>query len=111
VLALQAADRAFLVVPAELRATLAAGRVAAAARLHCENLWLIVRGPSPGRLKVKDVVDSLRLPLAGVLRPEPALCRALERGEAPGSTGRGPLAALCQRIVGEAAGGAWGAAA
>lgn len=101
VLALQAADRVFLVVPAELRATAAAARVAAAALPHCTDLSLIVRGPSPGRLKAKEVADNLRLPLAGTLRPEPALCRALERGEAPASTGRGPLATLCQRLVAE----------
>ncbi|RAO50684.1 hypothetical protein PSN01_04496 [Micromonospora saelicesensis] len=33
------------------------------------------------------------------LRPEPGLCRGLERGEAPAAGGKGPLAALCQRIV------------
>ncbi|MET7752505.1 septum site-determining protein Ssd [Micromonospora sp. NPDC005367] len=104
VTALQAADRAYLVVPAELRAIAAAARVAAAAALHCTDLAVIVRGPAPGRLRADEVARALGLPLAGTLRPEPAIVRGLERGEAPAATGRGPLAALCQRIVAELTG-------
>ncbi|MEV0152973.1 septum site-determining protein Ssd [Micromonospora sp. NPDC050686] len=104
VIALQAAERVFLVVPAELRATAAAARVAAAVAPHCADLSAIVRGPAPGRLKAAEVARALGLPLAGTLRPEPGLCRGLERGEAPAAAGRGPLAALCQRLVGELTG-------
>lgn len=99
VVALQAADQAFVVVPAELRATAAAARVVTAAAPHCTELSVIVRGPAPGRLKAAEVARALGLPLAGTLRPEPGLCRGLERGEAPAAAGRGPLAMLCQRIV------------
>ncbi|GIJ75989.1 helicase/secretion neighborhood CpaE-like protein [Micromonospora phaseoli] len=99
VTALQAADRAFVVVPAELRATAAAARVVATAAPHCRDLSVIVRGPAPGRLRAAEVARALGLPLAGTLRPEPGLCRGLERGEAPAAGGRGPLAELCQRIV------------
>ena len=98
-LALQAADRTILVVPAELRATAAAARIAARAGLHCEELTVVVRGPAPGRLKAREVARALGLPLAGSLRPEPALCAALERGEAPTANGRGPLAELCRRLI------------
>ncbi|MGN9916050.1 septum site-determining protein Ssd [Micromonospora palomenae] len=104
VVALQSADQAYLVVPAELRATAAAARVVAAAAPHCAALGVIVRGPAPGRLKATEVARALGLPLAGTLRPEPALCRGLERGEAPAGAGRGPLAALCRRIVTELTG-------
>ncbi|MFI5835090.1 septum site-determining protein Ssd [Micromonospora sp. NPDC051300] len=104
VIALQAADRALLVVPAELRATAAAARVAAVVAPHCADLSVIVRGPAPGRLRAAEVSRALGLPLAGTLRPEPGLCRGLERGEAPGATGKGPLAALCQRLVDELTG-------
>ncbi|TDB77901.1 septum site-determining protein Ssd [Micromonospora sp. KC721] len=104
VVALQAADQAYLVVPAELRAAAAAARVVTAAAPHCAALGVIVRGPAPGRLKAVEVARALGLPLAGTLRPEPALCRGLERGEAPASGGRGPLAMLCQRLVGELTG-------
>ncbi|RZU51572.1 secretion/DNA translocation related CpaE-like protein [Krasilnikovia cinnamomea] len=98
-LALQAADRALIVVPAELRATAAAARVAAAAAVHCDHLEVVVRGPAPGRLKAREVASALGLPLAGTLRPEPRLCQALERGEAPAADGRGPLADLCRRLI------------
>ncbi|WP_213451525.1 septum site-determining protein Ssd [Rhizomonospora bruguierae] len=98
-LALQAADRALILVPAELRATAAATRIAAIAVRHCEQLAVVVRGPSPGRLTARDVARSLGLPLVGVLRPEAGLPRALERGEAPTASGRGPLAMLCKRLV------------
>ncbi|MFY1574053.1 septum site-determining protein Ssd [Verrucosispora sp. WMMD703] len=104
VTALQAADRAFVVVPAELRATAAAARVVTAVAPHCSDLSVIVRGPAPGRLRATEVAKALGLPLAGSLRPEPGLCRALERGEAPAAGGRGPLAELCQRIVSELSG-------
>jgi secretion/DNA translocation related CpaE-like protein len=109
--ALQASDRVYLVVPAELRATAAAGRIAALTRLHCADVALIVRGPTPGRLRARDIADSLHMPLAGTLRPEPALCRSLEQGVAPTSKGRGPLAALCQRLVSELTGASVEAAA
>ncbi|MEV1328283.1 septum site-determining protein Ssd [Micromonospora costi] len=104
VTALQAADRAYVVVPAELRATAAAARVVAAAGPHCTDLAVIVRGPAPGRLRAAEVARALGLPLGGTLRPEPAIVRGLERGEAPAASGRGPLATLCQRIVAELTG-------
>lgn len=97
--ALQSVDQAFLVVPAELRATAAAARVAAQANQYCGNLSLVVRGPAPGGLKAKEIAQALDLPLAGTLRPEPNLVRSLERGEAPTSSGRGPLAVLCRRLI------------
>ena len=104
VTALQAADRVFVVVPAELRATAAAARVVAVAAPNCQDLAVIVRGPAPGRLRAAEVARALGLPLAGTLRPEPGLCRGLERGEAPAAGGRGPLAELCQRIVADLTG-------
>lgn len=100
-IALQGADRTLLVVPAELRATAAAGRIAAAIGGHCRSLEVVVRGPTPGRLTAKEIATSLRLPLAGVLRPEPRLAAGLERGETPARGGRGPLAVLSRRIVEE----------
>lgn len=102
--ALQSADQAFVIVPAELRATAASARVVASVLPHCARLSLIVRGPAPGRLKAREVAKALDLPLAGTLRPEPSLCRGLERGEPPTSEGRGPLAELCQRLIAEVAG-------
>jgi secretion/DNA translocation related CpaE-like protein len=104
VVALHAADRVFVVVPAELRATAAAARVVAAVGQHCSAMSVVVRGPAPGRLKAREVARALGLPLAGTVRPEPNLCRGLERGEAPGATGRGPLAVLSRRLIADLTG-------
>ncbi|MFI7539690.1 septum site-determining protein Ssd [Actinoplanes sp. NPDC049599] len=98
-LALEAADQAIMIVPAELRATASAARIAAVLRTHCENLAVVVRGPAPGKLKAREVARSIGLPLAGSLRPEAAICQALERGDAPAADGRGPLAELCKRLI------------
>jgi secretion/DNA translocation related CpaE-like protein len=98
-LALQAADRALLIVPAELRATAAAARVARAVQLHCEDVSVVVRGPAPGKLRSGEVASALGLPLAGSLRPEPSMCQALERGQPPAGDGKGPLADLCRRLI------------
>jgi secretion/DNA translocation related CpaE-like protein len=98
-LALAAADRALLVVPAELRACAAAARVAAAAAVHTEALELIVRGPAPGRLRSREIARAIGLPVAGTLRAEPNLSRGLERGTPPAGSGRGPLAALCRQLL------------
>ncbi|HEX6513964.1 MAG TPA: septum site-determining protein Ssd [Nocardioidaceae bacterium] len=103
-LALGVADATLLVVPAELRACAAAARVAGAAKAHCRSLSVVVRGPAPSGLRAAEVADALGLPLAGVLRPEPGLARALERGEPPAGTGRGPLAELCRRLLHDPAG-------
>ena len=101
--ALARSDVALLVVPAEVRATAAAARVAAAASLLAADLRLVVRGPSPSGLPPEVVADALGLPLAGTLHPEPGLPAALERGEAPARRGRGPLAEFCSAFLAAAA--------
>lgn len=101
VLALQTADRTLLVVPAELRAAAAAARTAATVRTHCEDVAVVVRGPAPGKLRAREVAAALGLPLAGTLRPEPAICQAVENGTAPGADGKGALAELCRRLIDE----------
>lgn len=100
-LALQAADRTVLIVPAELRATAAAVRIARTVRLHCDDIVLIVRGPAPGKLRPREVAQAVGLPLFGSLRPDPGMCQALERGRPPAADGKGPLAELCRDLVTE----------
>jgi secretion/DNA translocation related CpaE-like protein len=99
VLALQAAERTLLVVPAELRATASAARTAATVSAHCENIAVVVRGPAPGKLRAREIARALGLPLAGTLRPEAAVCQGIERGTAPTADGKGALAGLCRRLV------------
>jgi secretion/DNA translocation related CpaE-like protein len=97
--ALSVTDHTLLVVPAELRACAAAARVATEALRHTGSMSLVVRKPAPGRLSAREISRALNLPLVGTLRSEPAIPRGLERGEPPASSGTGPLAELCTRLV------------
>ncbi len=95
------ATTTLLVVPAEVRATAAAARVAAALTLACADVRLVVRGPAPSGLDGAVIAASLGLPLAGELAAEPRLAESLERGEPPGRRARGPLARFCDRFLDE----------
>ncbi len=101
---LATATTTLLVVPAEVRATAAAARVAGRAGLLCRDLRLVVRGPAPGGLVGADVERALGLPLVGELRPEPGLDLALERGEPLARRARSPLASFCDRLLDDLAG-------
>ncbi|MGF7234324.1 MAG: septum site-determining protein Ssd [Frankia sp.] len=92
---------ALVVVPAEVRATAAAIRVAALIVPHCADVRAVVRQPGPATLAATTVADAVGLPLAGVIRPEPGLSESLERGEPPGTRRRGPLARFCARFLAE----------
>jgi secretion/DNA translocation related CpaE-like protein len=93
--ALDEADVALLVVPAELRATASAHRVLSLVREHCADVRLLVRGPAPSGLDADSVSQALGVPLAGQVRAEPGLAAALERGDPPGRRTKGPLAGFC----------------
>jgi secretion/DNA translocation related CpaE-like protein len=96
--ALDRADLAVLVLPAEVRACAAARRVAERASGHGVLLHAVVRGPAPGGLPPDAVAETAGLPLLGVMRPEPGLARALERGRVPAKP-RGPLAAGAATVL------------
>ncbi|MFE4056519.1 septum site-determining protein Ssd [Streptomyces sp. NPDC059096] len=93
--ALAQVDLGLLVVPAELRAVAAAGRVASTVGMVLQDLRAVVRGPYAAGLDEQWIADALRLPLAGELPPEPGLSEAQESGAPPGSRVRGPLAEFC----------------
>lgn len=97
--ALARCSSALLVVPAEVRAVAAAARVAAGLTVVTSDVRVVVRGPAPSGLDGAEVADALGLPLAVEMDPEPRLDEALERGEPPGRSGRGPLAAACSRLL------------
>jgi secretion/DNA translocation related CpaE-like protein len=98
-LALTTADRAYLVVPAELRACAAARRVASVAKHYCASLFLIVRGTPPLGLGPAEIARALDLPLGGELRSEPRLDGELDVGRPPAVSGRGPLAELSRELL------------
>jgi secretion/DNA translocation related CpaE-like protein len=98
---LSTATMTLLVVPAEVRATAAAGRVATGVGLLTADLRVVVRGPSPGGLTGELVADRLGLRLAGEMVAEPDLAAALEHGRPPGTERRGPLARLSRTLLAE----------
>ncbi|MFC1404583.1 MULTISPECIES: septum site-determining protein Ssd [Streptacidiphilus] len=108
--ALDQTDLGLLVIPAELRAMAASGRVAAAARMRLSDLRAVVRGPAPSGMDGAEIARGLRLPLAGELAAEPGLVADLERGRPPGLRARGPLGRFCSAFLTEALAGSGSAA-
>ncbi|MFI8348961.1 septum site-determining protein Ssd [Streptomyces sp. NPDC085596] len=93
--ALAQLDMAVLVVPAELRALAAAGRVASAMGMVVRDLRVAVRGPYAPGLDEDEVARLLGLPLIGTVPVEPALLRPRSTARPPGAAGRGPLSRFC----------------
>ncbi|MGC9408725.1 septum site-determining protein Ssd [Streptomyces sp. DZ1-3] len=91
-------DVALLVVPAELRAVAAAGRVATAVGMVLRDLRVAVRGPYASGLDDREVARLLGLPLAGEVPVESGLLRAAESRRPPGTAARGPLARFCREF-------------
>jgi hypothetical protein len=87
--ALAQLDLGLLVVPAELRAVAAAGRVASAVGMVLRDLRVVVRGPYAPGLDDREVARLLGLPLAGEVPVESGLLRPHERGLRPGRTAGG----------------------
>lgn len=83
-LALTCADRAYLVVVAEVRACACASRVVAAVRRHCPDLALLVRSTGPRGLRPAEVATALGLRLAGVVPVQ----TPLEQGDQAGPVSR-----------------------
>ncbi|MBB4134772.1 septum site-determining protein Ssd [Gordonia humi] len=93
---LDSADVAVLVTTASVHGV-AASRRTAARLVGDREALLVVRGPSPGGLRARDVADAVGLPLLGGYRPERGLDRRCE------ATGlrlrrRGPLTRAAQDV-------------
>jgi secretion/DNA translocation related CpaE-like protein len=88
-------DLVLLVVPGELRAVAAAGRVAAGVRMVARDVRVAVRGRGPGGLDAEAVAGLLGVPLAGEVPVEVGLPGRVADGEPPGSHARGALARFC----------------
>lgn len=95
---LDASDLTVLVVPAEVRATAAASRVARRLGERGATVAVVVRGPSPGGLVGEDVAEALGLDVLVSIEAEPGLAAALDRGAVPGVR-RGPLAGAAAAVL------------
>ena len=95
---LRRAQRALLVVPAQVRAVAAAAQVARVVAPLTADLQAVVRGPSPTGLRARPLARLLGLPLAGTLRSEDRLSAASDRGGLPAGSGRGALAELSRHL-------------
>ncbi|MRH90476.1 hypothetical protein GFY24_24035 [Nocardia sp. SYP-A9097] len=97
---LDAADLVVLVVPARLRTIAAAESVAGYLTRRNPHVRLLVRGPSPGGLRGREISEVLALPLLAALPPQPGLAERLERG---GLTirRRGPLRTAADLVLTE----------
>lgn len=90
--ALAQLDLGLLVVPADLRAIAAAGRVASAVGMVLRDVRVVVRGPYAPGLDDREVARLLGLPLVGEV---PAESAPPDTGVPPGGAARGPLARFC----------------
>ncbi|MPY78143.1 MAG: helicase [Actinophytocola sp.] len=85
------ADLIAVIVPAEVRAAASAHRLVERLRHRARHVGLVVRGPSPDALPADAVADAVGSEPLTVMRAEPRLASALERGEFRPRRG-GPLA-------------------
>jgi secretion/DNA translocation related CpaE-like protein len=98
--ALDRADLAVIVTPAEVRASMAAKLVARRVLDRGVSTQVIVRGPAPGGLGAKEVAAAVGVPLLTWMRPEPNLAHTLERGRFQPRP-RGPLTAAARTTLAE----------
>uniref|UniRef100_UPI0031E08E06 septum site-determining protein Ssd n=1 Tax=Saccharothrix mutabilis TaxID=33921 RepID=UPI0031E08E06 len=96
--ALDRADLAVLVVPAEVRACAAARRVADQVAARGVGLHAVVRAPGPGGIRPVEVAEAVGVPLLTAMRAEPRLPAALDHGRFPLRT-RGPLAKAAREVL------------
>lgn len=97
--AVRTADLVLLVVPAEVRASMAASLVAQALAELSDRVRVVVRGPGPAGLAPAQIAESLNLPLAGQMRTDGRLATALDRGQLPLPGALRPLTRLCRDII------------
>jgi len=96
--ALDAADLVVLISQCDVRACAATASIAPTLAAVNPNVGLVVRGPSPGGLRVDEVATICALPLLASMRPEPRLAEQLERGGLR-LRRRSPLAAAARRVL------------
>ncbi|GAA3460235.1 septum site-determining protein Ssd [Saccharothrix longispora] len=96
--ALDRADLAIMVVPADVKACMAAQPLVDQVTDRGVRLRAVVRGPSPGGLTSGEVAEAVDLPLLTSMRPARRLAAALDQGRFPDTT-RGPLAKAAREVL------------
>ncbi|MEV4645212.1 septum site-determining protein Ssd [Saccharopolyspora sp. NPDC049357] len=99
------AELVVVVVPAEVRACAAAARVVASVTERAgHRVRLVVRGPSPGGLRPRDVARAAGAPVLATMRPQPRLPAVVDRGDLVTALHRrSPLAAAAGAVLAELA--------
>ncbi|HVT20596.1 MAG TPA: septum site-determining protein Ssd [Mycobacteriales bacterium] len=96
---LDACDASVVVVPADVRAVAATAAMAAVHGRRLRAPHLVVRDAGGSQLSAKDVASSLGMSLAAVLRSDPAVRAATQRGEPPIRRGRAALNEACETVL------------
>lgn len=99
--ALARASWVLMVVPRDVSAVAAAGRILSAPALEGAAVHLVTRGPAPSGIDPDDVAKLLGLPLLANLDRDSAVAREIESGSAPGSRRRGSLNRTSRIILAE----------
>ncbi|MBB3663277.1 secretion/DNA translocation related CpaE-like protein [Prauserella sediminis] len=101
---LSVAELVVVVVPAELRACVAASRVLERLGDVRSRVRVLVRGPSPDGLSARDVAGSVGVPLLGWLPADRRIAKTVERGSF-NPRRRGPLGVAARTVLRELAAG------
>ncbi|MGH3681443.1 MAG: septum site-determining protein Ssd [Natronosporangium sp.] len=94
------ADHTLIVTTDQLHTVMAGGHVARTVNAYSPHHRLVIRTTPAGQLTADQIVNSLRLDLAGVVRSEPRLAQRIEQG-GMFTNDRGPLVALCRKLTTE----------
>lgn len=104
--AVECADLVVAITTCDVRAVASTAAMVPVLRALNPNLGLVVRGPSPGGLRAREVADVAQLPLLAAMRPEQMLAEHLERGglrlgrrSALGAAARDVLAVLHHGVL------------
>jgi secretion/DNA translocation related CpaE-like protein len=92
-------DELLLVIPATVRATAAAARVAERVAAVVPVAGVVVREAASPRLAPGEVATALGLPLCGSLPDDAGIAGAAQRGRPPLSRPRGPLYDCCRHLL------------
>ncbi len=96
--AVQGADLVVVLTSCDVRGAAAASGLVAALTTINPNIGLVVRGPSPGGLRAREVAAAASVPLLASMRPEHQLAQQLEHGGLRLGR-RSPLAGAARRVL------------